>query len=446
MKHLAVIDIGKTNAKLVLLNEMGETQREWRQANFVKQAPPYPHIDFDRQWHFVLDALKEAASAHDIDAIIPVTHGATAALIDGNGGLALPIMDYEAAIPSTFGEDYDGLRPAFIETGSPNLPDGLNLGRQIYFQSRALPDEFARTENILMLPQYWSYKLTGTLTSEATSLGCHTDLWDYKAQDFSTLVEVENWRALFPPLAKSGDIVGTVRPDIGLPCSIKVMSGIHDSNASFLPHLAGQSGPFAVLSTGTWVIAMAGNGKTPPLDEARDTLCNTDAFGMPVPTARFMGGREYDRLVPMDRQADTISIEDLIFAAREETIPLPNQGGIGGPFPTSSAQPQSEYSAAASIIYLALMTDQCLTLLNAEGTVIIEGPFATNTAFATTLSHLKNTEVACTTETAGTTAGALTLWKCKTTRAPNSVFKPHSKNLKDALFARKAIWLSALVP
>ncbi len=446
MKHLAVIDIGKTNAKLVLLDETGETLREWRQANSIKQAPPYPHIDLDRQWRFVLDALKEASSAYDIDAVIPITHGATAALIDGKGELALPIMDYEAAIPAPFSEDYSGLRPSFSETGSPNLPNGLNLGRQIYYQSQAFPDEFARTEEILMLPQYWSYRLTGTLASEATSLGCHTDLWDYKAQDFSSLVYKEEWHNIFPPQVKPGNIVGTVRPDLGLPHSIKVMSGIHDSNAGFLPHLASQSGPFAVLSTGTWVISMAGNGEIPSLDEARDTLCNTNAYGNPIPTARFMGGREYDRLIPKERQADTISIDDLIFSATKETIPLPNQGGIGGPFPSASEQPQSEYSAAAAIIYLAMMTDQCLTLINAQGPIIIEGPFATNPAFAATLSHLRNTEVACASETAGTTAGALTLWLGTISRAPSSVFKPHNKNLKDALLARRSSWLSALMP
>ena len=37
-----------------------------------------------------------------------------------------------------------------------------------------------------MYPQYWAYRLTGVLANEVTSLGCHTDLWDYRAGDFST--------------------------------------------------------------------------------------------------------------------------------------------------------------------------------------------------------------------------------------------------------------------
>jgi L-fuculokinase len=28
-----------------------------------------------------------------------------------------------------------------------------------------------------MYPQYWAWRLCGAAASEATSLGCHTDLW-----------------------------------------------------------------------------------------------------------------------------------------------------------------------------------------------------------------------------------------------------------------------------
>lgn len=37
-------------------------------------------------------------------------------------------------------------------------------------------------------------------------------------------------------------------------------------------------------------------GKADALDPARDTLLNVDALGRPVPSSRFMGGREYEML------------------------------------------------------------------------------------------------------------------------------------------------------
>ncbi|MCE3590562.1 hypothetical protein LXJ59_28655, partial [Escherichia coli] len=66
--------------------------------------------------------------------------------------------------------------------------------------------------------------------------------------------------------------------------------GIHDSNASLLPHLMTRSSPFSVVSTGTWVVLFAVGGQLDKLDQARDTLANVDAYGKAVPSARFMGG------------------------------------------------------------------------------------------------------------------------------------------------------------
>ncbi len=75
-----------------------------------------------------------------------------------------------------------------------------------------------------------------------------------------------------------------------------MLCGIHDSNASLLPHLLSRRTPFAVVSTGTWVVSFAIGGRSVALDPARSTLCNVDAFDRPVPSGIFMGGRVFDRL------------------------------------------------------------------------------------------------------------------------------------------------------
>src|SRR6185437_7817399 len=87
---------------------------------------------------------------------------------------------------------------------------------------------------------------------------------------------------------------GRARP----PATCVVHCGLHDSNAALhaargLPELAG--GPFAVVSTGTWVVSMAVGGAGPvAYDPAEDMLANVDVDGRPIPTARFMGGRDYE--------------------------------------------------------------------------------------------------------------------------------------------------------
>ena len=62
-----------------------------------------------------------------------------------------------------------------------------------------------------------------------------------------------------------------------------------------MPHLVSRRDPFTVISTGTWVIIMAVGGKG-RLDPKADMLANVDVRGEPVPTARFMGGREFSVL------------------------------------------------------------------------------------------------------------------------------------------------------
>ena len=58
-------------------------------------------------------------------------------------------MDYEFAGCDDVAADYDDRRrPPFEETLSPNLPRGLNLGRQIFYFERRYPAEFAAATRV----------------------------------------------------------------------------------------------------------------------------------------------------------------------------------------------------------------------------------------------------------------------------------------------------------
>ena len=76
---------------------------------------------------------------HGVGAIAVTAHGATAALVDAAGGLALPVLDYEYPGPDELAADYDAARPPFAETGSPRLPAGLTLGAAALLAVPPLP-------------------------------------------------------------------------------------------------------------------------------------------------------------------------------------------------------------------------------------------------------------------------------------------------------------------
>ena len=135
----------------------------------------------------------------------------------------------------------------------------------------------------------------------------------------------------------------------GLDPATPVHCGIHDSNASLLAHLVSRRPPFAVVSTGTWVVAMAIGGRKVALDPARDTLVNVDAFGDPVPSARFMGGREWSRLMQDRDPAATAADAEAVLARGIMLFPAVEQGS--GPFAGRAARwsvPEAGYRTASA--------------------------------------------------------------------------------------------------
>ena len=415
-RSIAVIDIGKTNAKVVLIDAATRHQVATRSTpNVVRREGPYPHADVEMLWQFILDSLRALQAEHGVDGISITTHGATAALIAGER-LAMPVLDYEHAGPEETAAAYGAVRPDFAETLSPRLPNGLNLGAQIFWQSRAHATAFAEASAILTYPQYWAWRLTGVMASEVTSLGCHTDLWAPGRGDFSGMVASLGWAKRFPAVRPAASVLGSVLPDIaaqtGLAPQTPVTCGIHDSNASLLPHLGAHEAPFTILSTGTWAIAMTVGGNTEHLDPARDSLANVDAFGRAVPTARFMGGREFDQLVPEIVEPTEADIARVI--AGDIRVQPAVMAGVG-PYPAASGgwshEPATpgERTAAASL-YLALMTEACLGLCGLGREIIIEGPLARNTLFGQALARLTGVSVSASGDATGTSLGASMLF------------------------------------
>ncbi len=419
-RAIIVIDIGKTHAKLSM----------WDQTASLISLRRRPNDRLDG----VLDvagiecwlaeglsgfAARAKVKGLKISAIIPVAHGAAAALV-ADGKLVCPPRDYEAPIPAEVRAEYDRLRGRFSETGSPALPDGLNLGAQLYVQKAQVAGQ------ILLWPQYWSWLLSGVASSEVTSLGTHTDLWNPAASRFSELSERMGWAACFPPMRHAGNVLGPITPDwfarTGLPADTQIHCGVHDSNAALVaargfPEIAGNEA--AVLSTGTWFVALRSLGRTPvgangltTLPETRDCLINVDVEGQPVPSARFMGGREIELLGERIDQQGVGGVSEVI---ANQAIILPTFTPGCGPFPSGTGkwinQPADpDQRRAAVALYIALLADASLNLIGAKETLLIEGRFAQAEIFVRALASLRpDTAVYTSTGEGDVSFGALRL-------------------------------------
>ncbi len=414
---VAVIDIGKSNAKLVLCERASGAVLDARSTpNETVRADPYPHYDVDGLWAWILEGLAVFARRAAIADIVPVAHGATAALV-GDDGLALPVLDYEHDGPDEISGDYAALRPPFERGYSPSLPGGLNIGRQLYWQQARFAQRFAAVRRILAYPQYWSWRLCGVAASEVTSYGTHSDLWDVPAGELSELCRAQGWAERMPPFRKAWEVLGLVDARVvaatGLPAGCRVRCGVHDSNASLLPHLGTGGARSTVVSTGTWAITFSLGGGLGRLDERRDCLANVNVHGEPVPSARFMGGREHE-LLTAELPAGRADAAHLPALYDDEPAILPTLTPGVGPFATSAggwvegAAPGTAPHAAAGL-YLAAMVATCRSLADGGGAIVLEGPFAENDAFVQALADLTGEQVRCMASEGGTVSGAMLL-------------------------------------
>lgn len=400
---VAVLDIGKTNAKLMLVEEGGRTlwsaERPSPAVATPGVAPLTRQLDVAGIEAWMIGQLAEMPEKHRIRAIVPVAHGAAMVLVGGEGEVLLA-PDYEDGAYDAVLAEYRALRPDFAETLSPALPAGLNLGTQIFFVQTMLPEIFQRTRMILTYPQYWSWRLSGVAASEVTSLGCHTDLWNPAAGGFSSLVAAAGWGPLLPPVQPARARLGRLLPELaattGLPQECAVICGIHDSNASYLSHRVARTGTenFSVISSGTWCIILAKGADLGQLREAEDMLANVDALGEPTATARFMGGREYAAVAGESGRAVAPSEAGLAEVLSVGAMALPSfalagpfQGREGRMLAADGLSPEAR--AALATLYCALMADFILDHLGATGAMLVDGPFAANPLFPRLLQSLR---------------------------------------------------------
>jgi sugar (pentulose or hexulose) kinase len=402
-----VIDLGKTLSKVSLWDRAGRMLDRVVRPNSPVILDGTKRLDIEGIGNWLIEALR-GFSAHDIETIVPVGHGAGVVALDDDGP-AFPPLDYEQALPGDVLAAYRKVRDPFAVTGSPALPDGLNFGAQLFWTDRLHGGSHGST--LVPWAQYWAWFLTGRAVSEVTSLGCHSDVWCPQSGEFAPLAIRAGWASRFAPVVRAGDTVGTLKPELarltGLSDKVRVLAGLHDSNAALLaargfPEIARNEA--TVLSTGTWFISMrlaAQSVDTASLPEARDCLVNVDAYGKPVPSARFMGGREIESVIGIDtRRVDIKPDQPALLAAVPEIIAsgamlLPTLAEGCGPFPGGRGEwieePADWYAKrAAACLYAALVADTAMDLIGTRERILVEGRFAEAEIFVRALAALRS--------------------------------------------------------
>ena len=406
-----ILDIGKSNAKLALADAGGAVLRSTGVANASEhdEEHGYLALGVSRLEAWLLDAVPALLGGLVPDRIVVATHGAAFCAL-GDDGLVLPPIDYEWDGYGDTTAAFEASLANFGHHGTPPLGQGLNAGRQIDYVHRRWPELAARIRYWVPYPQYWSWWLCGVACTEVSSLGCHTGLWSPAHDRYSDWAVARGIARRFAPLRPAWDVIGELRPRLarrwGLPAGIGIVAGVHDSNACLARHL--RAHPVAtIVSTGTWCVAMSPGAATGRLRPERDELVNVAVDGRPVPTARFMGGREFARLSEGCDPA-LATIEALREVLEAGWMALPSYAAGSGPMPDRQGQillrgrlaPAGieavplRLRAALAALYCADMTMMLIedlgppepTLSDAQAPVILEGPLAGNAAYLGAMS------------------------------------------------------------
>lgn len=390
----AVLDIGKTNLKLLLIDADGRILAERQRPNRSLRGPPWPALDVAGMEAWLLEGLDAFARGHALRHVVAASHGSAAVLVD-DAGPVLPPIDYEAEPPEAIVAAHRRLAPPFPERGSAFLGGASHYARQLLWMRAVDPAAVARARALLPLPQYLAWRLTGGTVIDWTMLGAQSHLWSPLGRNWTALVDRLDVARLLPSPGPPWRRVGRVHPRFGLPAGLEALAGVHDSTANLYRYQRAGLGRFTLLSTGTWIVGMSAGTPVHRLDERRGMGLTSDVAGAPIAGTLAMGGREH-ALIAGERPA-AVTAEALEAVVAAGVMVRPGLVGFDGIFAGSAGTgavlgelgDDAARRAALATLYTALVSAVCLELLAAEDTVVIDGGFTAEPAFAGLLAALR---------------------------------------------------------
>jgi sugar (pentulose or hexulose) kinase len=293
---IAIFDVGKTNKKLFLFDEQYKmVYEESTQLQEIEDEDGFPCEDVEALTLWVRNSFKNVLKNDDyqIKAVNFSGYGASFVYIDEQLKVMVPLYSYlkpySKKLREKFYNTYGGESSFAKQAASPVLGN-LNSGMQLYRLKYEKPELFSRIKYALHLPQYLSFILTGKPFTDITSIGCHTNLWDFQKNQYHEWVKDEGVEKKLPPIINSDAVVTYI--DGNIPAGI----GLHDSSASLIPYLISFNEPFLLLSTGTWCITFNPFNNKPLTDFEleHDCLCNLSYKGQPVKASRLFAGYEHE--------------------------------------------------------------------------------------------------------------------------------------------------------
>jgi sugar (pentulose or hexulose) kinase len=296
---IAIFDVGKTNKKLLLFDEAYQAVlEESHQFAETMDEDGFPGEDVIVLTEWIKASFEKLLKddRFEIRAVNFSAYGASFVYLDAGLNVIPPLYNYLKPFPSglqkEFYSKYGGEANLSRETASPVLGN-LNSGMQLYRLKYEKPSIFERVKYALHLPQYLSFILSSSINSDITSVGCHTNLWDFQHNKYHPWVRAEGIDDKLPPIVPCTAVAGMAGS------KIPVGTGLHDSSSALIPYLISFPDPFILLSTGTWCITLNpfNHSQLTNNELNQDCLCYLSYEGKPVKASRLFAGYEHEQQV-----------------------------------------------------------------------------------------------------------------------------------------------------
>ncbi len=429
-----IFDIGKTNKKILLFDRSLGIQHE-EEAIFeeILDDDGFACDDIERLEQWMLEGCRRFLEDenYNVRGINFTTYGATLMYLNEQGNRLTPVYNYLKPMPEgvteSLYEQHGGEAEFCRNTASPTL-GMLNSGFQALWLKEKKPEIFNKVKIILHFPQYLSHMLTGEVSSEHTSIGCHTGLWDFDRMAYHP------WTRMLGDTLPDPVSVEATFPSKLFNKEVPVGIGIHDSSSSLVPYFMNSDEPFILVSTGTWCISM-NPFNAEPLTAGQlkqDCLAYLSVQQKPVKSSRLFMGHIHD--VNVERLNKLFGADDSAFkkiALDEKIIESLNRksggkrvffkGGIPEDHLDNSIVKETfdtfEEAYHQLMIDLADLTTESIGLIigkeDSTKNMYISGGFAKNPIFLKLMADSFPGKKVYTSEVANATSmgAALVLWK-----------------------------------
>lgn len=253
MEYLAV-DIGASSGKLV----KGRLEGGKVVMSVVHRFPNSLVKDEDGTLLWDLDRLSEEIvtgleKAGPVDYAAIDTWGVDFVLLDGEGNKVSRTVSYRDGRTERL-KEWPDQAMLYARTGTQF--QRFNTIYQLLSLKEEHPEELEKAEELLFVPDYLSYKLTGVMRQEYT-FASTSNLLDAQKRcwDRDLIAELGLPERLFKELSQPGAAVGPVKPEIAQRIGyspVVLLAPSHDSASAVIGAPVGEDSLF--LSSGTWSI------------------------------------------------------------------------------------------------------------------------------------------------------------------------------------------------